>query len=324
MQIITEIQRPVLYPAVQSFLDELAAQGGPPLYELSPQDARGVLRSLQAGRVARAPADIEDRLLPVGPQGKVSIRIVRPQGIKETLPVVMYFHGGGWVLGDRDTHDRLIREIANGARAAVVFVNYTPSPEAQYPIPIEEAYAATEWVAQHGREIKVDSSRLAVFGDSVGGNMAAVVALLAKERGGPPIRIQVLCYPVTEAGFDTPSYDQFADGYWLTREAMKWFWDQYAPDPAVRSEPTASPLYASVEQLRGLPEAFIMVGECDVLRDEVEAYARKLIEAGVKVTATRYLGIIHDFVLLNPITDTPAPRDAIARAGNVLRKAFAA
>jgi acetyl esterase len=323
MQAIAEIQKPVLYPAVQGFLNELAAQSGPPLYELSPQDAREVLRGLQACRVVRLPADIEDRLLPVGPEGKVSVRIVRPQGVREALPVVMYFHGGGWVLGDRDTHDRLIREIANGARAAVVFVNYTRSPEAQYPVPIEEAYAATAWVARHGREINVDSSRLAVVGDSVGGNMAAAVALLAKERGGPPIRIQVLFYPVTEAGFDTPSYDQFADGYFLTREGMKWFWDQYAPDPAVRSEPTASPLYASVEQLRGLPEAFIMVGECDVLRDEVEAYARKLIEASVKVTATRYLGIIHDFVMLNAITDTPAPRDAIARAGNMLRKAFA-
>ncbi len=323
MQTVTEIQTPVLYPAVQSFLNGLAAQGGPPLYELSPQDAREVLRNVQACRVARLPVNIEDRLLPVGPQGRVSVRIVRPPDMREALPVVMYFHGGGWVLGDQDTHDRLIREIANGAEATVVFVKYTPSPEAQYPVPIEEAYAATEWVARHGNEINVDPSRMAVVGDSVGGNMAAVVALLAKARGGPPIRVQVLFYPVTEAGFDTPSYDQFADGYWLTREAMKWFWDQYAPDPAVRSEPTASPLYASVEQLRGLPEAIIMVGECDVLRDEVEAYARKLIEAGVKVTATRYLGIIHDFVLLNPITDTPAPRDAIARAGNMLRKAFA-
>ena len=323
MQTIAEIQTPVLYPVVQDFLNDLAAQGGPPLYELSPQDARGVLRTVQAGRVARAPAEIEDRLLPVGPQGKVSIRIVRPQGAKETLPVVMYFHGGGWVLGDQDTHDRLIREIANGAGAAVVFVKYAPSPEAQYPVPIEEAYAATEWVAQHGDEINVDSSRLAIVGDSVGGNMAAVVALLAKERGGPPIRVQVLFYPVTEAGFDTPSYDQFADGYWLSREAMKWFWDQYAPDRSVRSEPTASPLQATVDQLRDLPPALIIVDECDVLRDEVEAYARKLIEAGVKVTATRYLGIIHDFVLLNPITDTPAPRDAIARADNMLRKIFA-
>ncbi len=323
MQAITEIQTPVLYPAVQDFLNGLAAQGGPPLYELSPQDARAVLRSLQSGDVAKLPADIEDRLLPVGPKGEVSVRIVRPRGVKEMLPALMYFHGGGWVLGDKDTHDRLIREIANGAGAAVVFVNYTPSPEAQYPVPIEEAYAATEWVARHGREINVDSSRLAVVGDSVGGNMVAAVTLLAKERGGPDIHFQVLFYPVTDAGFDTPSYDQFADGYWLTREAAKWFLDQYAPDPAVRHEPTLAPLQASVDQLQGLPPALIIVDECDVLRDEGEAYARKLIEAGVDVTATRYLGIIHDFVMLNAITDTPAPRGAIAQANEMLRKSFA-
>jgi acetyl esterase len=169
----------------------------------------------------------------------------------------------------------------------------------------------------------VDSSRLALAGDSVGGNMAAVVALLAQERGGPSLRLQVLFYPVTEAGFDTPSYDRFADGYFLTREAMKWFWDQYAPDPALRNEPTASPLHASVDQLHGLPPALVITGECDVLRDEGEAYARKLIEAGVHVTALRCLGIIHDFVMLNAITDTPAPRAAISQANEMLRSALA-
>lgn len=323
MQTITEIQTPVLYPAVQDFLDQLAAQGGPPLYELSPQDAREVLRGLQSGDVAKLPADIEDHTLPGGPKGSVSVRIVRPKGVTETLPALMYFHGGGWVLGDKDTHDRLIREIANGARAAVVFVNYTPSPEAQYPVPIEEAYAATEWVARNASEINVDASRLAVVGDSVGGNMVAAVTLLAKERGGPRLHFQVLFYPVTDAGFDTPSYDQFAEGYWLTREAAKWFLDQYAPDPAVRSEPTVSPLHASVDQLQGLPPALIIVDECDVLRDEGEAYARKLIEAGVNVTATRYIGITHDFVMLNAITDAPATRGAIAQANEMLKKAFA-
>ncbi len=322
MQTMTEIQTPVLYPAVQDFLSKLAAAGGPPLHELSPQEAREVLRDLQSGPVAKLPADIEDRDLPVGPSGKVSIRIVRPKGAKEILPAVLYFHGGGWVLGDKDTHDRLIREIANGATAAVVFVNYTPSPEAQYPIPIEEAYAATEWVAEHGSQINVDTSALAVVGDSVGGNMAAAVTLLAKERGGPNIHFQVLFYPVTDAGFDTPSYDQFAEGHFLTRDGMKWFWDQYAPDESVRHEPTASPLQASVEQLQGLPSALIIVDECDVLRDEGEAYARKLTEAGVDVTATRYLGITHDFVMLNAITGTPAARGAIAQATGALRQAF--
>ena len=323
MQTITEIQTPVLYPAVQQFLDGLAAQSGPPLYELSPHAARGVLRSLQSGRTGKLPADVEDRILPVGPGGEVSVRIVRPEGIVEPLPAIMYFHGGGWVMGDKDTHDRLIREIANGTGAAIVFVNYTPSPEAQYPIPIEQAYAATEWVARHGGEINVDPTYLAIAGDSVGGNMAAAVTLLAKERGGPRIDFQALFYPVTDAGFDTPSYEQFADGWFLTREAMKWFWDQYAPDRAVRSEPTASPLQAPVDQLRDLPPALIIVDECDVLRDEGEAYARKLIEAGVNVTAIRFLGITHDFVMLNALTDTPAARNAIALANGMLRSAVA-
>jgi acetyl esterase len=323
MQTITEVQTPVLYPAVQDFLSQLADAGGPAITELSPQEAREVLRGLQSShRVATLPADIEDRVLPVGPSGKVSIRIVRPRGAKGTLPAVMYFHGGGWVLGDKDTHDRLIREIANGATAAVVFVNYTPSPEAQYPVPIEEAYAATEWVAEHGKEIHLDASALAVVGDSVGGNMAAAVTLLAKQRGGPPIHFQVLFYPVTDASFDTPSYEQFAEGYYLTRDSGMYFWDQYAPDASVRHESTASPLLASIDELQGLPSALIITDECDVLRDEGEAYARKLTEAGVEVTATRYLGIIHDFVMLNVLADTPAARGAIAQANNALRQAF--
>lgn len=234
----------------------------------------------------------------------------------------MYFHGGGWVLGDKHTHDRLIREIANGANAAVVFVNYTPSPEARYPIAIEEAYAATSWVAENAPALKIDPARLAVVGDSVGGNMAAAVTLLAKERGGPKIIFQLLFYPVTDANFETPSYQQFSGGPWLTREAMRWFWNQYAPDINVRAEPTAAPLKATTGQLEGLPPALIITGENDVLRDEGEAYARRLMQAGVQVTATRYLGTIHDFVMLNAITQTPAPRAAIAQANDALRKAF--
>lgn len=316
------IGRPVLEPRTKAFLDALAAKGGPQIYELSVADARKVLSDAQAGDVAKLPADIEDRKIAVGPRGEVAIRVVRPQGGTGALPVIMYFHGGGWVLGDRHTHDRLIREVANGAQAAVVFVEYTPSPEARYPVAIEEAYAATKWIAENGRSLNLDTSRMAVAGDSVGGNMAAAVTLLAKERGGPGIDFQVLFYPVTDAGFDTPSYQQFATGHFLTREGMKWFWDQYAPDKSVRNEPTASPLQASLDQLRGLPPALVINGECDVLRDEGEAYARKLIQAGVPVTATRYLGTIHDFVMLNAITDTPAPRAAITLASDMLCAAF--
>jgi acetyl esterase len=235
----------------------------------------------------------------------------------------MYFHGGGWVLGDKETHDRLVREITNDAQATVVFVDYARSPEAKYPVAIEQAYTATKWAAENGASIGVDTSRLVVAGDSVGGNMVAAVTLLARVRGGPKVDFQVLCYPVTDANFDTQSYQQFGQaGYWLTREAMRWFWDSYAPE-AVRNEPTVSPLRASLDQLKGLPPALLITDENDVLRDEGEAYAHKLMAAGVPVSATRYLGTIHDFMLLNPITGTPAPRAAIAQVSDTLRRVFA-
>jgi acetyl esterase len=231
----------------------------------------------------------------------------------------MYFHGGGWILGDRDTHDRLIREIAVGAETAVVFVEYARSPEARYPVAIEQAYAATRYVADNGAGLRVDPLRLAVAGDSVGGNMAASVTLMAKQRRGPKIALQLLFYPVTHAGFDTPSYTRFADGPWLTKRAMQWFWDAYLPDSASRNEPTATPLNASLDQLAGLPEALVMTDENDVLRDEGEAYARKLSNAGVRVTSMRYNGTIHDFVMLNALADTPATRAAIAQAVGALK-----
>ncbi|NKF21474.1 alpha/beta hydrolase [Solimonas marina] len=309
-------------PGTQAFVDAVAAQGGKPLYELSPEAARQVLAGAQAGPVATLPADVEDRVLNVGPTGQVKIRIVRPVGVQGTLPVIVYFHGGGWVLGGPDTHDRLIREIANGAQAAVVFVDYDRSPEAQYPVPIEQDYAVLDYVAQHPGEFKVDATRLAVAGDSVGGNMAAVMTLLAKQRGGPKIDFQLLFYPVTDADFDNGSYRQFADGPWLTKPAMEWFWNAYLPDVAKRAEPTASPLRASLEQLRGLPPALVITDENDVLRDEGEAYAAKLAQAGVPVTQVRYLGTIHDFVMLNGVAETPAARAAIEQANTALRAAL--
>ena len=305
------------------FLEKLQQSGGPPLYTLTPSEARTVLSGLQAAPIEKLPAEIENKTIPVGPNDEISIQIVKPPGTgNETLPVVMYFHGGGWVLGGFDTHERLLRELANGAHAAVVFVNYTRSPEAKYPIPIEEAYTATKWIAENGQTLNLDPSRLVVAGDSVGGNMATAVALLAKERGGPPIIFQLLFYPVTDANFDTPSYLAYQEGYFLTREAMKWFWDNYLSNDTNRKEPTVSPLQASVEQLSGLPPALVIVGENDVLRDEGEAYAHKLMKAGVPTTATRYLGTIHDFVMLNPITDTPASRGAIDQAAHTLREIY--
>ncbi len=281
-----------------------------------------MLLSVQKIDVNILPADIEDLNISGGPNGNVSIRIVRPKGIDDILPVVMYFHGGGWVLGDKNTHDRLIREITNGSNAAVVFVNYTPSPEAKYPVAIEEAYAATKYIAENGNKHNLDPSRLVAAGDSVGGNMAAVVAMMAKDRGGPDIIFQLLFYPVTDVNFDTASYQEFATDHWLSIDAMKWYWDNYLPDKEKRKEPTASPLQASLNQLKDLPPAMVINGEFDILRDEGQAYAHKLIEAGVRVAAVRYLGTIHDFVMLNPITETPATRAAIKQANEMLRNVF--
>lgn len=313
-----------LDPTTAAFLERLAAQGGPPLYTLSPTEARNVLLNVQRVPVKLSPADIEDRTISGGPTGSIALRIVRPQGVSGALPVVMHFHGGGWVMGDKTTHDRLTREIANGAQAAVVFVDYERSPEARYPVALEQCYAATVWAASQGAALNLDGSRLALFGDSVGGNMVAGCALLLKQRGGPQIKLQVMCYPVTDANFDTPSYRQFGGGdYWLSRDAMRWFWDSYAPDVSVRSQPTVCPLRAVTEQLRGQPPALVITDENDVLRDEGEAYAHQLMAAGVRVTATRYLGTIHDFVLLNPITESPAVRGAIAQASLALRQALA-
>ena len=307
----------------RTLLNNLQQQGGPPIYTLSPDKARGVLSGLQDSTpIQKLPADVENRTILGGSNSKdVSTTIVRPRnsGI-EPLPVVIFTHGGGWVLGGFDTHERLVREIAIKANVVVVFVNYTLSPEGKYPTALEQAYATANWVARNGQSINVDSSRLAVVGDSVGGNLTAALTLLAKERGGPSIRFQVLFYPVTDANFDTPSYEKYEQGYWLTREGMKWFWNNYTSKETNRKEPTVSPLQASKEQLSGLPPALIINGENDVLCDEGEAYALKLLEAGVRVTAVRYHGTIHDFVMLNAITNDPAPRGAIEQASHMLKQ----
>ena len=307
----------------RTLLNNLQQQGGPPIYTLSPDKARGVLSGLQASTpIQKLPADVENRTILGGSNSKdVSTTIVRPRnsGI-EPLPVVIFTHGGGWVLGGFDTHERLVREIAIKANVVVVFVNYTLSPEGKYPTALEQAYATANWVARNGQSINVDSSRLAVVGDSVGGNLTAALTLLAKERGGPSIRFQVLFYPVTDANFDTPSYEKYEQGYWLTREGMKWFWNNYTSKETNRKEPTVSPLQASKGQLSGLPPALIINGENDVLCDEGETYALKLLEAGVRVTAVRYHGTIHDFVMLNAITNDPAPRGAIEQASQMLKQ----
>lgn len=307
-------------PATQAFLDKINASSGPPLYELSVEEARSVFFSLQKGNVTKMPADIEDKEFPVGPSGKVSVKIVRPVGVKTALPAMIYIHGAGWVLGGWESHDRLVRELVNRAQVAAVFVNFSLSPEARYPTAIEECYAATRYVAENAKALNLDASKLIVAGDSVGGNMTIATTMLAKERGGPRIDLQVLFYPVTDSNFDNESYQKFGKNHFLTREAMKWFWNQYAPDEDSRKKHTACPLRASVDDLKELPPAVVFTAENDVLRDEGEAYAHKLSQAGVKVTALRCMGTIHDFVLLNAITDTPAPRVAISTAAAAMKE----
>jgi acetyl esterase/lipase len=310
----------VLEPAAQQFAD---ANANPPyLFDLGPEKGRETVDNVQSGEINRPNVEIDDTITPGGPSGQVSVRILRPPGAVGRLPVIVYIHGAGWVFGNSHTHDRLIRELTVGSDAAVVFPNYSLSPEAHYPVAIEESYAVLQWVAEHGAEKGLDPSRIAVVGDSVGGNMAAALTLMAKARSGPRIAAQVLFYPVTDASFDTPSYHQFAEGYFLRRDGMQWFWNQYTTEEADRNEITASPLRATIEQLTGLPKALVITGEADVLRDEGEAYARKLREAGVDVTATRYEGIIHDFVMLNALRSTNAAEDAITQALNHLTAAL--
>jgi acetyl esterase/lipase len=310
---------PILEEAAQAIVDATAK---PPLiYELGPDGARKVLDELQAAPIEKL--EVADEWLTVpAAVGDVRVRIVRPVDATGTLPVILYVHGGGWVLGNAGTHDRLVRELAVGARAALAFVEYDRSPEARYPVAIEQAYATAQWIMRNGTEHGLDADRLAVAGDSVGGNMAAVLAILAKQRGDVRFVHQSLYYPVTDAGQDTDSYRQFAEGVYLTAKAMAWFWDAYLPENDKRSEITASPLRASTDELAGLPEALVIVDENDVLRDEGEAYARKLIQAGVRTTVVRYNGTVHDFMMLNPLRATAATTAAVEQAVHVLRKAL--
>lgn len=303
----------------QGFLEALATGGGKPLETLAPKDARAVLSGAQAGvKVDLSGIRVERRTIQADGQ-PLEIRVVRPEGAKGELPVFMFFHGGGWVLGDYPTHERLIRDLVVGSGAAAVYVDYTPSPEARFPTAINQAYAATRWVAEHGKEIGVDGSRLAVAGNSVGGNMAAVVAIKAKEAGTPKLRFQALLWPVTDANFNNGSYNQFAEGHFLSRNMMQWFWNNYTTAPRQRDDIHASPLRASLEQLKGLPPALVQTAEMDVLRDEGEAYARKLDAAGVPVTAVRYNGLIHDYGLLNVLSTVPSVRSAMDQAAQALK-----
>ncbi|MFE2149312.1 alpha/beta hydrolase [Streptomyces lavendulae] len=314
--------RPVLEGAAQAFADATAKP--PFLYEIPVAEGREAVEGVQSGEgVALPPVDEEWTVVPGGPTGEVRTRIVRPRGATGPLPAILYIHGAGWVFGDARTHDRLVRELAVGAHAAVVFPEYDRSPEARYPVAIEQNYAVARWITAQGAAHDLDPARIAVAGDSVGGNMSAALTLMAKERGDVRLLAQVLFYPVTDARFDTASYEDFAEGYFLRRDAMRWFWDQYTTDEAERAQVTASPLRATTEQLTGLPPALVITAEADVLRDEGEAYAARLREAGVPVTAVRALGTIHDFVMLDALRDTRAARLALRLATDTLREALA-
>ncbi|TCL05189.1 alpha/beta hydrolase [Sodalis ligni] len=305
---------------VEAFLKSLNAADAPPVESLSPQAAREVLIRLQKSVGVNLDGIDESEQIIVVDGQELSLNIVRPAGHNEALPAFMFFRGGGWVMGDYFTHKRLLRDLVVESGAAGVFVNYTPSPQAQYPTAIQQAYGATRWVAEHGAAVNIDGSRLAVAGNSVGGNMATVVSLMAKEHGRPSLKYQVLFWPVTNADFATESYQRYPEGYFLTKGMMEWFWDNYTTDPAQRREITASPLQALPEQLAGLPPALVQVAECDVLKDEGIAYARKLNEAGVDTTLTCYYGLIHDFGLLNPLQQVPGVRSALLQAAAQLKK----
>ena len=313
-----EINRPTPTAGIGAFLNVLNSGNGKPMEQMTPEEARQVLIGAQKG-AKLPPAKVSEKTILVKGQ-KIKLKIVKPENSMGVLPAFMFFHGGGWVLGDFSTHERLIRDLVRESGAAAVYVDYTPSPEAHFPVAINQAYEATKWVGQHGKEIGVDSTRLALVGNSVGGNMVASVALQINQFGGPKIRYNVMLWPVTNASFDSASYNQYENGYFLTKNMMKWFWDNYTTNTEDRKNILASPLRATKEQLKGFPPTLIQTAELDVLRDEGEAFGRNLDSAGIPVTVTRYNGLIHDYGLLNPLSSEPAVKTALSQAGSELQK----
>ncbi|GAA4383774.1 alpha/beta hydrolase [Tsukamurella soli] len=313
---------PYLEPEAQALSD--ATDPHPRIYEVPPEQGRQILADLQNDPSVPRP-DVDEEWVDVdaGEWGTVKTRIIRPRGVAGPLPVLVYIHGAGWVFGDDKTHDRLFRELTVGAGAVGVFPVYDRAPESGYPTQVEQNYAVGQWVLANGAAHGMDTSRIAVTGESVGGCMSAVFALMNKDRGGIDLKAQALLYPVANADFDTPSYLQFAEGYYLTREGMQWFWDAYTTDPAQRAEKYAAPLQATLDELKGLPPTLVITDEADVLRDEGEQYANKLREAGVDVTSVRVAGMVHDFLLLDSLRDTKAANVARKLAIDFLRDALA-
>jgi len=303
-------------PGLKVVLDMLAQNTGPKLHELDPVAARAFFDEMQLPAAEVPLAVVEDRVV-AGPAGEIPVRVYKPEP-EQPLPTLVYFHGGGWVIGSLDSHDGTCRELARKVGCAVVSVDYRLAPEHRYPAAAEDCYAATCWVAERGAELGVDPTRLAIGGDSAGGNLAAVVAQMVRDRGGPALAFQLLIYPVTDSDFSRASYQENAVGYLLEAEAMRWFWDHYVPDAAQRREPYCAPLQAT--DLSGLPPALVLTAELDPLRDEGEAYGRRLAEAGVPVTVTRYDGMIHGFFGMGMLVE--GARQAVAQASEALRLAF--
>jgi acetyl esterase/lipase len=311
---------PFIDSKTKAFLKALNTSGGKPLETLTPLEARQVLVNAQASvKVDLSGIDESEKMIEADGHS-IKLNIVRPAGAKGNLPVFIFIHGGGWVLGDYPTHKRMVRDLVVLTGYAGVFVNYTPTPDAKYPTQVNEIYAATKWVAEHGSEINVDGKNMAIVGNSVGGNMSAVTTIKAKENNGPLIKVQILMWPIVDADFETASYKQFGKDRFLTTSTMKWMYDLYTTDVNERKQIYASPLRATVEQLKGLPPALIQVAGNDVLRDEGEAYGRKLDAAGVPVTVVRYNGTIHDFGLLNGLANLPATKSAFLQAAAVLKQ----
>lgn len=299
----------VLDPAITKLL---AAMSTPPtLQQLGPHDGRAALREAQRGSTAVRDTDAEFLTCPVGPCGLTGFWRIRPGGLSGRLPGVVYLHGGRWMFGDADTHAHIIDEVAQHCRACLIVPEYTRTPEARYPVALEECYAVVTWAHRHADELGIDPRNLAIAGDCVGATLAIAVCLLAKSRGGPRLRAQLLYYPPTDASCSSASYDTFADGFLLSRDEQRWYWDQYCDDDCCVA--TVSPRYATTEELAGLPPTMVITAEADVVRDEAAVFAAKLRAAGVAVTSIRYLGTIHDFVALRQLSSTPPTRAALAQ-----------
>ena len=314
---------PRLSQGTKDFLKILNSPAPPALEKMSPVEARKVLFDAQTS-IEFDYSGVDESEKTISADGfDLKLNLVRPAGNEEKLPVFIFIHGGGWVLGDYPTHRRMVRDLVVESGCAAVFVNYTPTPDAVYPQQINEIYAALCWVAENGAEINVDGKNLAVAGNSVGGNMTAVMTLMAKEKNGPEIKFQLLYWAIVDADFETESYRQFGADRFLETPAMKWMYDMYIPEPEKRKEIYASPLQATIEQLEGLPPALLITGESDILRDEAENYARKLDAAGVEVINTRYQGMIHDFGMLNGLAGLPQVKDLFVHTGAELKKRLA-